>query len=322
MRKNSPPLSHPSRKDFLRGAALAALLPLLPRISRAEAERIGVLEVAPGIFVHVGKYALVNSANRGDISNACCIIGSSAVAVIDTGGSYIVGAALHEAIKQITDKPIRYVINTHMHPDHVLGNAAFEGAGTEFVGHYKLAAALSARAESYLRNTRERIGDEAFAGTKIVLPTKSVTDTLDLDLGGRILSLRARPTAHTDNDLTIFDSASETFFLGDLLFSVHIPTLDGSIVGWLKLIPELMQEKAARAIPGHGPKSLPWPDSILPEQRYLEIIAHDVRALIKDGKTIEEAVATAGQSERNKWQLFDEHNGMNVTAAFTELEWE
>lgn len=322
MTENSHSSTHPSRKDFLRGAALAALLPLLPRVSSAEALDIGLLEVAPGIFVHVGEYALVNAENHGDISNVGVIIGSTSVAVIDTGGSYAVGKALHDAIDKITDKPVRYVINTHMHPDHVLGNAAFEGIGAEFVGHHKLPAALAARTDSYLRNARERLGDGGFAGTKVVMPTKLVTDTLDLDLGGRSLRLNARSTAHTDNDLTIFDKPTETFFLGDLLFSGHIPTLDGSIVGWLKLIPELMKEKAARAIPGHGPKSMPWPDAILPEQRYLETIARDVRAMIKNGDTLEKAIATAGHSERSNWQLFDEHNGMNVTAAFTELEWE
>lgn len=322
MTEKSRPSARPSRKDFLRGAALAALSPLLPRISSAEAQEIGLLEVAPGIFVHVGAYALVNAENRGDISNASIIVGSGSVAVIDTGGSYAVGKAIRDAIAKITDKPIRYVINTHMHPDHVLGNAAFEGLGAEFVGHAKLAAALAARADSYLRNARERLGESGFAGTKIVMPTKLVAGTLDLDLGGRSLTLKAHPTAHTDNDLTIFDNPTETFFLGDLLFSGHIPTLDGSIVGWLKLIPELMKEKAARAIPGHGPKSMSWPDAILPERRYLETIARDVRALIKDGATLEKALATAGQSERGNWQLFEEHNGMNVTAAFTELEWE
>ena len=322
MTKLPPRLDNPSRKDFLRGAAVAALLPFLPRVSPADAQRIGVLEICPGIFVHVGKYALVNSENRGDIANACCIIGSSAVAVIDTGGSYEVGKALHDAIVQITDKPIRTVINTHMHPDHILGNAAFEVPGLEFVGHHKLAAAISVRAESYLRNARERLGEQNFAGTNIVLPTKSVADALDLDLGGRTLTLRARPTAHTDNDLTIVDSATGTLFLGDLLFSDHIPTLDGSIAGWLKLIQVLKLETASRVVPGHGPKTMPWPDAIDPERRYLETVARDVRAMIKDGKTIEQAVATAGQSEKDKWQLFEEHHARNVTAAFSELEWE
>ncbi len=318
-----PPFeAKPSRKDFLRGATLAALLPLLPRISRAEAERIGVIEIAPGIFVHVGKYELVNSENRGDISNAICIVGTSAAAVIDTSGSYAAGKDLRETIGKITDKPVRYVINTHMHPDHVMGNAAFKSPGIEFVGHHKLPAALYARKDSYLTNARQRVGDAAFAGTEIIPPSVLVHDALDLDLGGRTLTLKARPTAHTDNDLTIFDSATGTFFLGDLLFSDHIPTLDGSIVGWLNLIPVLKQEKADRSVPGHGPKTMSWPDAIAPVERYLNVLAGDVRRMIKDGKTIEEAVATAGQSERGKWALFDEHHPRNVTAAFTELEWE
>ncbi len=318
-----PPFSgKPSRKDFLRGAAVAALLPLLPRVSRAEAERIGVLEIAPGIFVHVGKYQLVNKANRGDIANPCCIIGATSVAVLDTSGSYAMGKDLHEAIAQITDKPIRYVINTHMHPDHVMGNAAFKAEDMQFVGHYKLPAALYARKESYLSNARERLGEASFKGTEIIPPSVLVKDTLDLDLGNRVITLRARPTAHTDNDLTIFDHATGTFLLGDLLFSGHIPTLDGSIVGWLDLIPVLMREKADRAVPGHGPKVMTWPDAIIPVQRYLTVLATDVRKMIKDGKTLEEAMATAAQSERGKWALFNEHNPRNVTSAFTELEWE
>jgi quinoprotein relay system zinc metallohydrolase 2 len=312
----------PSRKDFLRGAATAALLPLLPRISRAEAEQIGVLEIAPGIFVHVGKYQLVNKANRGDISNPCCIVGASAVAVIDTSGSYAMGRDLYDSVHRITNKPIRYVINTHMHPDHVMGNAAFKAPDTEFVGHHKLPAALYARKESYLTNARARLGADAFDGTEIIPPTVLVKDGLELDLGHRVLTLRPRPTAHTDNDLTIFDHATGTFFLGDLLFSERIPTLDGSIVGWLKLIPELKQETAERAVPGHGPKSMAWPDAIQPAQRYLNVLATDVRKSIKEGKTIEETIATAGQSERGKWALFDEDHPRNVTAAFTELEWE
>lgn len=311
-----------SRKDFLRAAAFAALMPCLPRLSLAEAERIGVLEIAPGIFVHVGKYQLVNAQNRGDISNPCCIVGGSSVAVIDTSGSYAMGVELREAITQITDKPIRYVINTHMHPDHVMGNAAFKTAGAEFVGHYKLPAALAARKESYLSNARQRLGETAFAGTEIIPPTVLVKDALEIDLGGRVLILKARPTAHTDNDLTVFDSATGTFFLGDLLFSGHIPTLDGSIVGWLKLLPELSLEKAERAVPGHGPQTMAWPEAAEPIQRYLNVLATDVRRMIRDGKTIEDAVASAAQSERDKWALFDEHNPRNVTAAFTELEWE
>ena len=232
------------------------------------------------------------------------------------------GREAREALKAITDKPVRYIINTHMHPDHVFGNAAFEVDKPEFVAHHKMARGLAARAERYMTVNRGLLGDAAFDGTKIIGPSRDVKDTLDLDLGGRILTLKARPTAHTDNDLTVYDSATGTLVLGDLLFSGHIPTLDGSIAGWLKLIDVLRSEKADRVVPGHGPPSMPWPDALVPLERYLRTIADDIRAMLKAGKTISDATKTAGFSEKDAWLLAGDFHVRNVTAAFAELEWE
>ena len=134
--------------------------------------------------------------------------------------------------------------------------------------------------------------------------------------------METQRTAHTDNDLTITDTATDTLFLGDLLFSVHVPTLDGSIKGWLALLDDLAQKKSARVVPGHGPHVMELPEALTPEQRYLAAIAADVRNLIKDGKTLEDATKTAGFSERDAWKLFDHYHVRNVTAAFAELEWE
>ncbi|MBC8013702.1 MAG: MBL fold metallo-hydrolase, partial [Methyloceanibacter sp.] len=154
------------------------------------------------------------------------------------------------------------------------------------------------------------------------VPTLAVENSLRLDLGGRTLVLETQPTAHTDNDLTITDTATDTLFLGDLLFSVHVPTLDGSIKGWLALIDEFSRREAARVVPGHGPHAMALPEALQPEQRYLAAIAGDVRKLIKDGKTLEDATRIAGFSERDAWRLFDQFHVRNVTAAFAELEWE
>ncbi len=324
MKRRKPPFSTIKRRAFLVGFGAAALpgLPLLPTVTWAsKAAGVELSEVAPGVFVHKGEVSLATAGNHGDICNQGFVVGEAAVAVIDTSGSKLAGDALKAAIAAVTDNPIRYVINTHMHPDHVLGNAAFEADGVVFVGHHKLARALSARAESYLRRAQETLG-AGFEGTRIVMPTESIAETTALDLGGRQLTLTPRSTAHTDNDLTVLDSATGTLFAGDLLFSEHIPTIDGSIVGWLKLIDVLKAEPAQRVVPGHGPASMTWPDALAPEQRYLETIARDVRAMIKDNKTMSEAVATAAQSEKDKWKLFEEHHARNVTAAFAELEWE
>lgn len=279
-------------------------------------------EVAPGVFVHQGRYELFTPRNSGDTSNSGFIVGSDAVAVIDTGGSEHVGEALLAAIRAHTKLPIKYVINTHMHPDHLFGNAAFKGESPAFIGHAKLPRALAARGERYLAINKELLG-ESFAGTEIVPPTELVDGRRELDLGGRKLLLEAYPTAHTDNDLTVLDENTGTMFLGDLLFSRHVPALDGSIRGWLTQIDKLAaRTDIKRAVPGHGPASMTWPDALAAEKRYLTTVADDVRAMIKQGKTLAEAAAKAGLSEKDAWLLFNEYHARNVSAAFAELEWE
>lgn len=286
------------------------------------ASPLSVMEIAPGVFVHQGAYAVSAPSNRGDIANLSFVIGRDAVAVIDTGGSAAIGQALRAAIRMVTNKPIRYVINTHMHPDHLFGNAAFADDRPEFIGHHKLARALAARAERFLAINAELLGPDAFAGTRLIAPTRAVTDRSVIDLGERELILEAQPTAHTDNDLTVRDTASDTLFLGDLLFMRHVPVLDGSIRGWLALISRLEQVTARRVVPGHGPPTAAWPEAVQPQKQYLERISADVRRMIKLGRSITEAAATVGLSEKENWLLFDEFNARNVTAAFAELEWE
>ncbi len=282
-----------------------------------------VVEVAAGVFVHQGEHApAYTAANRGDIANCGFVVGGESVAVIDTGGTAAFGRELRKTIESITALPVRYVVNTHMHPDHVLGNAAFRGNETHFVGHHKLAAALSARAERYIAANKTAAGDEAFAGTEIVLPDIAVDGSMRLDLGGRVLELVARRTAHTDNDLTVRDEATGTVFMGDLIFAGHVPAIDGSIRGWIALLEEMSAVPAERIVPGHGPVSMPWPAAAKPMLQYLEAIATEVRAAIRKGRSMSETMRTAAEGERANWELFDEFHPRNVSAAFAELEWE
>jgi quinoprotein relay system zinc metallohydrolase 2 len=311
-----------SRQDFLRAALALAASPLLRYVPAEAAAQLEVSQIASGVFVHQGRYELQSPQNRGDMANASFVVGNDAVAVIDTLGSAVAGRELRSAIRAVTNKPVRYVINTHMHPDHVFGNAAFTEDSPAFVGHYKLARGLASRADRYLAANKVMLGEEAFEGIEIIVPTLAVENRLTLDLGGRALVLETQRTAHTDNDLTITDTATDTLFLGDLLFAVHVPTLDGSIKGWLALIDELSRREAARVVPGHGPHAMELPEALAPEQRYLAAIATDVRQFIKDGKTLEDATKIAGFSERDAWKLFDQYHVRNVTAAFAELEWE
>lgn len=283
---------------------------------------LAVTEIAPGVYVSQGRYETASPGNRGRISNLSFVVGSDAVAVIDTGGSAEVGRALKAAISGITSLPVRYVVNTHMHPDHVFGNAAFYGDGVEFAGHHKLPRALQARGQHYLRSNRALLGEQAFSGTRIILPTRTVRGSLDLDLGGRVLRLTAHPTAHTDNDLTVLDLETRTFWPGDLLFVRHIPVIDGSLTGWLDVLNGLLARDLARVVPGHGPALLPWPDAVRDQLRYLTALAGAVRRHIGEGRTLAEATKEILAGEKENWLLFDEFHARNVAAAFTELEWE
>lgn len=290
-------------------------------LSRAEHPPLPMTEVAPGIFVHNGVHEEASAANDDAIANIGFIVGADAVAVIDPGGSFAEGAALRAAIRARTDRPIRYVIMTHVHPDHILGAAAFSGDHPDFIGHAKLPGALAQRGDYYLRRLRDALGDAA-DGSEVVPPTLLVSNYLDLDLGGRHLVLRAHGPAHTDNDLTIFDQNTRTFWLADLLFVDRIPVIDGSLVGWLKELGEITAVSAERAIPGHGPVSVPWPAAAEPERRYLEAVAQDTRAAIKAGIGIADAWRHVANSERGRWLLFDDYHPRNVTASYKELEWE
>jgi quinoprotein relay system zinc metallohydrolase 2 len=290
-------------------------------VAQSQHQALAVREVAPGVFANAGQAALMTRENAGAIANVGFVIGENAVAVIDTGGSVREGRQLLAAIRARTDKPIRYVINTHGHPDHVFGNAAFVNDGTLFVGHKNLPRALATHGPFYIDNFRRIMGDELIDEVRIVRPTVLVEDGLTLDLGSRRLTLRAWPTSHSDNDLTVFDGQSKTLFAGDLVFLDHIPVLDGSIRGWLATLGELNTLPAQRVVPGHGPIG-EWPAALSDERRYLDTLASDVRGLIARGAPIKIAAETAAASERPHWKLFDDYNARNATAAFSEIEWE
>lgn len=294
-------------------------------LSAAVAAPLTMQKIAEGVYVHQGVHAEATPANQGGIANIGFVIGDQSVAVVDTGGSFQEGKALLAAIRQVTNLPIAYVINTHFHPDHILGNAAFVPLKPSFVAHSNLPRDLAARSIDYLATAKENLGT-AFDGTEIVPAQHLVQATEVIDLGHRPLVLTPYPAAHTDADLTIFDEKTETLFTGDLLFVQRVPAVDGSIIGWLKVIDRLQQVKAKQAVPGHGPVSVPWPDALADERRYLLAIVTATRQQLKDGHALQQAVETLDTSlkstEGSKWQLFDEYNGRNVTAAYTELEWE
>jgi quinoprotein relay system zinc metallohydrolase 2 len=285
---------------------------------------LAVTQVRPGVFVHNGALEDWAPANGGDVANIGFVVGSRCVAVIDTGGTPGVGQALRAAVERSTPLPICYVINTHAHPDHMLGNIAFADAGQpapEFVASARFAHTLAVR-EPYYLNALQRDFGIHLTHVAIVYPTISVDRSLELDLGDRVLRLQAWPTAHTDNDLTVYDQRTRTLFASDLLFAQHLPVLDGSLRGWVSVMTELKRLDVATVVPGHGPVSNNWPAVMDAQAGYLNTLLRDTRAAIGNGLTIQQAIDSISVPPVPHWLLTDRFHRRNVTAAYAELEWE
>jgi len=278
-----------------------------------------VKEIADGVYLREGRHGVI--FEQSGIANIGFIIGNRCVAVIDTGGSPKEAESLNCAIKELTRKPICYVINTHVHPDHSLGNSALFDAGVRFVGHRNLPRALAMLGSTYIQRALS-----TNKGKRIELqsPDQIVEDTITLDLGGRKLLLKAWPQAHTDNDLTVFDVNTSTLWAGDLLFVKHIPVIggSGSINGWLGVIPELAGLKVQTIVPGHGPVLADTDKGFNDLKRYLTTLRDETRVWIAEGGDLRTAPDNIGYSENDNWPMFKQFHKRNVSYTYTELEWE
>ena len=300
-------------------------------IAENKIKPLNVKKIADGVYVHYGKHEnIYEGSNIGDIANLGFIIGDESIAVIDTGGSHQVGEALKLAIKKISKKPIKYVINTHVHQDHIFGNTAFISDETLIYGHFNLKKALQERGSQYIRQVSEA-GDKV-KGTRIIFPhiiiaetspdqVKKLSNEITIDLGNRKLLLTSHATAHTYSDASVFDLKTKTFFVGDLVSDERAPTMDGLVKNWIKVLNEIEKVDFKIMVPGHG--KIQKDNTALKKTRtYIQVLYDDVIDALKKDMPAEKVIKIAAQTEKDKWILFDRVNPGNVVRTFMRYEWE
>lgn len=300
---------------------LRAILLCLVGFFVLTAQAFTLEKVGEGIYVHHGQHLDIDTGYQGDICNLSVIVGSKGIAVIDTGGSLNVGQQLREAIKKISDKPILYVINTHVHPDHIYGNAAFLQDKPTFVGHQKLANAMQIRQDAYKKLNEKYLGNDA-VGTEMILPTLQIAGLTDINLGNRALTITPYENAHTNTDVTVLDQQTQTLFTGDLLFTERTPVVEGDIKGLIAVLEKLKNLPLKQIVPGHGQQTNDSQTALGNELRYLNTVLADIRNIIKSGGSLSQAMDTAAQGEKNNWLLFDVANRRNINTIYPALEWE
>ena len=284
---------------------------------------LNIIEVAEGVFVHQGKHFDVDESYQGDIANIRFIVGKDSVAVIDSGGSPSIGRALKASIREKTSLPIKYVINTHVHLDHIYGNAAFTEKDIEFIGHSELPKAMALRKELYERLNLEYLNIPIEESIKISPSIFiKVNESKVSDLGGRKIKISAYPSAHTNNDITIEDFKTGTLWAGDLLFIERTPVVDGDIHGIIDVVNQLISLDINLVIPGHGTPTKNWRKAFEKHRDYFVTLRDEIRKAISDDIGLQEAIETVARSESGKWELFEVQNARNINQVYPQLEWE
>jgi glyoxylase-like metal-dependent hydrolase (beta-lactamase superfamily II) len=202
---------------------------------------------------------------------------------------------LLEQVRKISDKPIRFVINTHYHGDHTGGNEALGGAGAVIIAHDNIRKRMSAEQFNHFMNASWP------ASPAGALPVITFNETVSLHLNGESASVIHVPRGHTDGDAIVFFSNSNVLHMGDNFFNGRYPFIDldggGTVQGMIAALDKGISLASAdtRIIPGHG--NLASLDDLRQHRDMLATARDLVQALIDEGKTLDEAIAAKPTAE-------------------------
>ena len=236
-------------------AIIAALGILLTEVAAPAASREAMQRITESVYA----YADVKNASPSNSfgANAGIIIGKDAVAVVDTLGTAKEARAMIAQIRRITTKPIRYVINTHFHYDHTLGNGAFDQLGAVVVAHERCRKFMITYGENLLAAAK-RMGltDEMLDGTTLSYPSVVFSRKAIIDLGEMPVELHFVAAGHSPDGIVVVVPKEKVVFTGDNLntnFHAYLGTAD--MDGWQKNLDHILAQEATIIIPGHGPLS-------------------------------------------------------------------
>ncbi len=249
-------------------------------------------KIADNVYSYVG---LANDSPANSFAaNAGIVIGRDGILVVDTLISAKEAQRFLADIRKVSDKPIRYVVNTHTHLDHAFGNCVFAKlGGATVISHAADRAFLEKAGEATLKNIGAYgLKPEDMAGTEITYPTLTFSERLTIDLGGETVELIRTAPSHTEGSLIVHLPAKKVAFSGDILFTDFHPFLaDADINGWTAALDAMMGMDIEKIIPGHGPLSTK--KDLRDLKAYLLLFDAKARQMAADGSGDAETVAAA-----------------------------
>jgi glyoxylase-like metal-dependent hydrolase (beta-lactamase superfamily II) len=305
-------------------AALALALGAAAATAQPSPPPLQPQPVAPGVWMVQGAAALGSPANRNFISNAAFVVTGEGVVVIDALGAPALAEELLAAIARITPQPVRRVIVTHYHADHVYGLQVFKARGAEIVAHRAgRAYLLSDAAQLRLQASREELAPWVDAATRLVEADRWIEAPERFTLGGVVFELLPAGPAHTPEDLIVALPNVGVAFVGDLVFRNRIPFVgQADSRRWIESLDRLLALAPKLIVPGHGPASTSAESDLALTRDYLRHLRTSMGEAARNLEPFEEAYARTDWSRFDKLPLFQAANRINAYNTYLLMEHE
>jgi glyoxylase-like metal-dependent hydrolase (beta-lactamase superfamily II) len=301
---------------------LAALAALAAFGVTAQTLRPQAMQVAPDVYMVQGAAALGSSANRNFISNAGFVVTPEGVVVVDALGAPVLARELLAEIRRITPLPVRYVIVTHYHADHVYGLQEFTAAGATVIAHRAGRDYLNSQtAELRLVASRDELAPAVDEDTRLIAADRWIDAPTTLQLGGIDFVLQPAGPAHTPDDLVVWVPQRKLLFAGDLVFRGRIPFVGQADSGqWIAALDKLLAFEPALIVPGHGPPSASARADLELTRDYLVFLRQSMGEAARNMDPFEEAYARTDWSRFAKMPLFGPANRINAYNTYLLME--
>ena len=279
-------------------------------------------QIAPDVYFVQGVSALGSSANRNFISNAAFVVTSEGVVVIDALGSPPLAAELLAEIRRVTDKPLRYVIVTHYHADHIYGLQTLKAAGAEIIANEHADEYLhSDTARLRMQASREDLFPWVDENTRLVPPDRRLKGPETLTLGGLHFEITHAGPAHTAEDIVIWLPERKVLFAGDVVYRGRVPFVGLADSGaWVQALDRLLNYDAAIIVPGHGAVSTQAREDLQMTRDYLLYLRKTMGRAAADLEPFEEAYARTDWSRFEHLPLFKAANRINAYNTYLLME--